>query len=70
MTSFTSSAATPARSSAPRIATAPSSWAASVAKAPLKEPTGVRAALAMTISFTGASFGDAASGRCGICPNG
>ena len=53
MTSCTSSGATPARSSAPLMATAPSSCAASVAKAPLKEPTGVRAALAMTMSFTG-----------------
>ena len=55
MTSSTSSGATPARSSAPLMATAPSSCAGSVAKAPLKEPTGVRAALAMTMSFTGIS---------------
>jgi hypothetical protein len=34
---------------------APRSWAASVAKAPLKEPTGVRAAEAMTMSFKGVS---------------
>ena len=40
MTSSTSSGATPARSSAPLMAIAPSSCAGSVAKAPLKEPTG------------------------------
>ena len=31
------------------MATAPSSWAGVLAKAPLKEPTGVRAALATTM---------------------
>jgi hypothetical protein len=53
ITSWTSSAATEARASAPRMAMAPSSWAGSVASAPLNDPTGVRAALAITISFTG-----------------
>ena len=40
----------PARSSAALMATAPSSWAGMVANAPLKLPTGVRAALTMTTS--------------------
>ena len=41
---------TPARLSASSMATLPSSWAGSAANAPLKAPTGVRAALTMTIS--------------------
>src|SRR5690606_39925307 len=48
MTSSTSAAATPARSNAARIAAAPSSCAGILAKAPLNEPTAVRAALAIT----------------------
>src|SRR5690606_11943996 len=40
---------TPARSSTALMTVAPSSWAATLAKAPLKEPTGVRAALAITM---------------------
>src|SRR5690606_13866468 len=51
MTSSTSAAATPARSSAALIASAPSSWAGTLANAPLNVPTAVRAALAMTIVF-------------------
>ncbi len=39
----------PARSTAARIATAPSSLAVSVAKSPMKPPIGVRAAPTMTI---------------------
>ena len=35
------------------MATAPSSWAGVEPKAPLNEPTGVRFALAMTISEAG-----------------
>ena len=48
MTSLTSSGLTLARSSAPRMATSPSLCADRPAKAPLKLPTGVRAAEAMT----------------------
>ena len=51
ITSSTSAASTPARSSAALMATAPRSWAGVVAKAPLKEPTGVRAAETMTMSW-------------------
>src|SRR5262245_57454372 len=50
ITSETSAPSTPARLSDSWIATLPSSWAARLAKAPLKAPTGVRAALTMTIS--------------------
>ena len=50
MTSSTSSGRTPARSIAALMATVPSTWAGSAAKAPLKLPTGVRAADAITIS--------------------
>ena len=50
MTSSTSSGLTLARSSAPLIATLPRSWAGTAPNAPLNEPIGVRAALAMTIS--------------------
>ena len=50
MTSSTSSGFTPARSSAAWMAMVPSAWADRQAKAPLKLPTGVRAAEAMTIS--------------------
>jgi hypothetical protein len=50
MTSSTSDGFTPARSSAATMATRPSSWAGTLAKAPLKLPTGVRAIEAMTIS--------------------
>ena len=42
-----------ARSSAALIATAPSSWAGVLAKAPLKEPTAVRAAPTMTMFSSG-----------------
>ena len=49
MTSETSPGSTRARSSAALMATLPSSWAGRLASAPLKEPTGVRAALAMTM---------------------
>ena len=45
----TSAGAMPARSTAARIATAPSSLAASEAKSPWKPPIGVRAAPTMTI---------------------
>ena len=40
-----------ARSSAPLIATLPRSWAGTAPNAPLNEPIGVRAALAMTMSM-------------------
>src|ERR1700694_5617579 len=50
ITSETRPGSTPARSSAALMATAPRSWAGMVAKAPLKLPTGVRAALTMTTS--------------------
>ena len=50
MTSSTSSGETLARSSAPLIATAPSSWAVSEPSAPLNAPTGVRAADTITTS--------------------
>src|SRR5690348_6604848 len=53
ITSETSSPVTLARSSAARIATSPSLWAGRVANAPLKEPTGVRAADTMTTSSMG-----------------
>src|SRR3954449_12576756 len=49
-TSETRPGSTPARSSAALMATAPRSWAGMVANAPLKLPTGVRAALTMTTS--------------------
>ena len=49
MTSETSPASTRARSSAALMATLPSSCAGRLASAPLNEPTGVRAALAMTM---------------------
>ena len=51
MTSETRPGSMPARSSAALMATAPRSWAGVVANAPLKLPTGVRAALTMTISL-------------------
>src|SRR3954452_16859837 len=50
MTSDTRAGSTPARSRAALMATAPRSWAGVVANAPLKLPTGVRAALTMTTS--------------------
>src|SRR2546423_10530214 len=50
ITSETRPGSTPARSSAALMATAPRSWAGMVANAPLKLPTGVRAALTMTTS--------------------
>ena len=50
MTSLTWAPSTPARSIAAMIAALPSSWAGRLANAPLNEPTGVRAALTMTIS--------------------
>src|SRR5205814_3017166 len=50
MTSETRPGSMPARSSAALMAMAPRSWAGVVAKAPLKLPTGVRAALTMTTS--------------------
>src|SRR5262249_45353019 len=49
MTSDTSPGSTPARSSAARMATFPNSWAGRLASEPLKAPTGVRVALAMTM---------------------
>ncbi|CUW92658.1 exported hypothetical protein [Agrobacterium fabacearum S56] len=49
MTSSISWAATPARSRTALMTVAPSSWAGVLAKPPLKEPTAVRAALAITI---------------------
>ena len=53
ITSETSSPATSARASASRSTTSPSSWAVSGLKVPLNEPTGVRAALAITTSVIG-----------------
>ena len=50
MTSETRPGSMPARSSAALMAMAPRSWAGMVANAPLKLPTGVRAALTMTTS--------------------
>ena len=50
MTSLTRAPSTPARSNAALIAVLPSSWAGRLANAPLNAPTGVRAALTMTIS--------------------
>ena len=50
MTSDTFGASTPARLSASLMAILPSSCAGKLAKAPLKAPTGVRAAPTMTIS--------------------
>ena len=50
ITSETRPGSMPARSSAALMATAPRSWAGMVANAPLKLPTGVRAALTMTTS--------------------
>ena len=50
MTSETSFGSTLARRSASAIATSPSLWAGRLASPPLNAPTGVRAALAMTIS--------------------
>ena len=50
MTSETRPPSTPARLSAAWIATLPSSWAGRPESAPLKAPTGVRAALTMTMS--------------------
>ena len=50
MTSETRAGSMPPRSSAARMAIAPRSWAGMVANAPLKLPTGVRAALTMTTS--------------------
>ena len=49
MTSDTSFGPTRARRSASAIATSPSLWAGRLASPPLNDPTGVRAALAMTI---------------------
>ena len=49
MTSETSPASTRARSSAALMAILPSSCAGRLASAPLNAPTGVRAALAMTM---------------------
>src|SRR5689334_9880147 len=56
MTSSTSSGFTCARSSAPLIAALPRSCAGTVPRAPLNEPTGVRAALAMTMSVMKSSW--------------
>ncbi len=50
ITSETRAGSMPARSSAALMAMAPRSWAGVVANAPLKLPTGVRAALTMTTS--------------------
>src|SRR5579862_3570741 len=50
MTSLTSPGSTPARRIASLIATSPNLCAARLASPPLKAPTGVRAALAMTTS--------------------
>ena len=50
ITSETRPGSMPARSSAALMAMAPRSWAGMVANAPLKLPTGVRAALTMTTS--------------------
>ena len=65
MTSSTSPPSMPARSMAALIAAVPSTWAGTEAKAPLKAPTGVRAAEAMTISvMTGISPLGALRRRC------
>src|SRR5476649_545243 len=53
ITSETSSPATLARSSAPLMATSPNLWAGRLAKAPLNDPTAVRAAETMTTSSMG-----------------
>src|ERR1700719_1946579 len=50
ITSETRPGSMPARSRAALMATAPRSWAGMVANAPLKLPTGVRAAATMTTS--------------------
>ena len=55
-TSSTSAGSTLARFSASLIAAAPSSCAGTLAKAPLKEPTAVRAAPTMTISLSAMVF--------------
>ena len=55
-TSLTSAGATPARSSAAAITTSPSLDAGRLARPPLKAPTGVRTALAMTISVMIVSY--------------
>src|SRR5690606_8286470 len=49
ITSWTSSALMPARSTAARMAVAPSSWAASPDRLPIMAPMGVRAAETITI---------------------
>src|SRR5580704_2236684 len=75
ITSETRAPSTPARSSAALIAVRPSSWAGTVAKAPLKAPTGVRVALTMTMSsFMGnpsgnrvTSHADRAAGSYNVC---
>ena len=72
MTSETRPGSMPARSSAALMAMAPRSCAGVVANAPLKLPTGVRAALTMTTSsdmdislwgFLGLRFSSTAGGR-------
>ncbi len=50
ITSSTSAAGTPARSKAAPMATVPRSDASTLARPPLKAPTGVRAAPAITTS--------------------
>ena len=50
MTSDTSFGSTCARRNASMIATSPSLWAGRLLSPPLKAPTGVRAALAITMS--------------------
>ena len=63
MTSETSPGCTPARSSAALMAILPSSGAGRLASEPLNEPTGVRAALAMTmVDVVVAHSGRASSG--------
>src|ERR1700748_1905757 len=62
ITSSTSSGFTCARSSAPLMATLPRSCAGTAPNAPLNEPTGVRAALAMTMSVAMMSSLQAALG--------
>ena len=56
MTCSTSSGRTPARSSAPRMAAEPRAGAGRDESFPRNEPTGVRAAERMTMSFIGGGF--------------
>ena len=67
MVSETSSGATPARSSTARITAAPRSCAGVLANAPLKLPTAVRAADAITILLISSSTGGGSLCRLPVC---